>query len=251
MEALTTEMPDLAHVAAAHESALRYRAAEIRGEATELTPDLFLALWPLLLEPIPEAYIQRIPPVKGKPYESTGIRSVQVQVNRMNNVLTPLGWHDHVDYEMDGKLAKVTIVVVGVKSEPMFSRSSYGGVNQGSTTGNIYKGSYTNAAKRAFAMVGPGHEVYLGAADLDPDVNAEVADGPEKKPEPVGPQIAIQIVDRAWEVESVKSRLQLILVRLTGEDPGDVSTKAKAKAAVAKLDPADAQKLDEFIQEKR
>jgi len=99
----------------------------------------------------------------------------------MDAVLTPLWWWEEVryfgdeDYEKGGTLCEVT-VHVGVPGEkPLFSRTSRGGVNQASTLGNRYKGSYTNAAKRAFAAVGPGHEVYLGAADLDPDTNEDAA----------------------------------------------------------------------------
>jgi hypothetical protein len=165
-----------------HEQAIADEAAQIRGDETDLTTALFMKLWPLLRKPIPEAFIVTTGIVKGKPYESTGVKSVQVLSGRMDAVLTPCSWWeeihyfgDDVDYERGGNLCEVT-VHVGVPGEkPLFSRSSRGGVNQASTLGNRYKGSYTNAAKRAFAAVGPGHEIYLGAADLDPDTNPDAA----------------------------------------------------------------------------
>lgn len=159
--------------AIAYEEAIAEEAAQIRGDAAELTPELFVKLWPLLKRPIPAGFIQSVGRVEGKPYESTGVRSVQVQIDRMNNVLTPLGWRAEDSYEEDGKLATVSVYVVGAEGRILTERSSKGGVSRGSGTGNIYKGSFTNAAKLAFARLGPGHEVYVGAPDLDPDVNPD------------------------------------------------------------------------------
>ena len=90
-----------------YEQTIAEEAAQIRGESTVLTPDLFLRLYPLLCRPIPQGFIQRVPPTKGKPYPSTGIRSVQVQIDRMNNVLTPLWWWDSAEHEDAGKLCTV------------------------------------------------------------------------------------------------------------------------------------------------
>jgi hypothetical protein len=47
---------------------------------------------------------------------------------------------------------------------------SYGGMKQANTIGNLYKASYTNAAKIAFAAIGPAHEIYTQAIDYDPDL---------------------------------------------------------------------------------
>lgn len=163
-----------------HEQTIADEAAAIRNGAATLTPDLLVRLLPLLRRPIPDGFITHIGVVKGKPYESTGIKSVQVQIDRMDNVLTPLAWNHDVVYTEGGKLAQVIVRVLDGTGKALFSRESWGGVNQASTTGNLYKGSYTNAAKRAFAMVGPGHEVYLGATDLDPDVSEDAAKAQEQ-----------------------------------------------------------------------
>lgn len=159
------------------ETDIAARAAAIRGDDFDgLTPKLFLALWPLLKEPIPQGFIQSLGRLTGKPYHSTGIKSVQVQIDRMNNVLTPLGWRETTYYEDDGRLAHVRVEVVGDTGKVLTFRESRGGVNQASTVGNLYKGSYTNAAKLAFARLGPGHEVYVGVTDLDPDVHEQTAE---------------------------------------------------------------------------
>jgi len=161
--------------AVSSEAELAARAAKVRGDAVGLTAALFLELLPLLRQPIPAGFIKSIGVVTGKPYASTGISSVQVQVDRMDAVLTPLGWQEEITYHEGGKLAQVIVRVVTSLGGVLAERESWGGVDRGSTTGNLYKGSYTNAAKVAFARIGPGHEVYVGATDLDPDVHEGVA----------------------------------------------------------------------------
>jgi hypothetical protein len=242
--------------AIAYEAQIADEAESIRKDATELTPELFMKLWPLLKRPIPEAFIQTVPPTKGKPYESTGIRSVQVQIDRMNNVLTPLWWWDQVEYFNDGKLATVTVFVGNQVDNAVFRellhRSSRGGVEQGSTAGNIHKGSYTNAAKLAFARIGVGHEVYLGAADMDPDVSRDLAEQAKGDVEPstIGKVIAKNLVDRTWNLEGSKEKLQLAASHVAGRDVGDCSTKAKATTALAGLTYEQADRLDNRITEK-
>lgn len=241
--------------AVAHEQAIAEEAATIRGDATELTPELFLKLWPLLKRPIPQGFIQTVGKTEGKPYPSTGVRSIQVQIDRMNNVLTPLWWWDEVTYEEEGKLANVT-VYVGAPSQGLIlvERSSRGGVQRGSGIGNLYKGSYTNAAKRAFAAIGPGHEVYLGATDLDPDVDedaAQQAATPQTADRTVGAGAAGKLVDRVWEVPEAKDKLRLAATHAAGgKDVGDVSTKAKAKKAIAILTFPQFEQLERWVAKK-
>jgi hypothetical protein len=230
--------------AAEFEAGIAEEATKLREGKDSLTPELFMQLYPLLTRPIPSAYIQTIGSTTGKPYESTGIRSVQVQIDRMNNVLTPLWWHDEVEYSEDGKLAKVTVIIAdNQQAQPLVVRSSRGGVGQGSGLGNIFKGSYTNAAKLAFARLGPGHEVYLGAADLDPDVNQEVAEqtpagnGKAKSAESearCGIDIARNIVSRAEEVPSASKNLRLSVSHVLGRDIGDLDDPALAAVALGK-----------------
>jgi hypothetical protein len=164
--------PDQLAEAIAYEQAIAEEAAAVREGEDKLTSELFLRLWPLLRRPIPAGFIVSTPKSDGKPYDSTGVKSLQVLIDRMDNVLTPLWWGYSVDYvggegtddrgrPARGKLALVR-VYVGDKDTPLLARESHGGVNQASTIGNLFKGSETNAAKRAFAQVGPG-EVGAGA----------------------------------------------------------------------------------------
>lgn len=194
--------PDALAQAMGYEEGIADEAATTRGEEQSLTPELFMALRKLLRKPIPPAYIEQIPALdKGKPYESTGVRSVQVQIDRMDNVLTPLWWnYGEPDYSSDAKVCKVT-VTVDVAGYPLI-RSSYGGVQAGSGEGNIRKGAFTNAAKLAIARIGPGWEIYVGAPDLDPDVNKAVAEqqGAASSPEPESQKLSEERAVRLMEI---------------------------------------------------
>jgi hypothetical protein len=239
------------------EAEIAEQAAFVREEhgGPGIDRALFMKLWPLLCKPIQPAFIQTVGPTKGKPYPSTGIRSVQVQIDRMNNVLTPACWWYEDEYELEGKLCTVK-VCVGMRGGfmalgPIVSRSSKGGVQQGSTIGNIYKGSFTNAAKLAFARLGPGHEVYVGATDLDPDVSSEMAssapEGDASTDGTISVDIAKRIVDRAWQVGE-KERLRLAASKLVGRDIGDCGSKDKAaKALAGALTYAQAEELDNWL----
>lgn len=243
--------------AIAYEERIAAEAAEIRGDATELTPTLLTQLLPLLKRPIPQGFIKSVGKVTGKPYESTGVASVQVQIERMDNVLTPVWWRDDHEYSEQGKLCFVTVFVGNLGEPPMVSRSSMGGVDRASTIGNLYKGSYTNAAKLALARVGPGHEVYLGATDLDPDVHQQTAEQQGQAPPPqqsgqVNPDtpitraLANEIVDAAW-VWELQDKLPLAIAHVTDGDPGDMSERKQAVAVVAKLNIAQATKVKTWI----
>jgi hypothetical protein len=140
-----------------------------------MTRELFDALWPLLRKPIPKGFILEVTIGEGKPFASKGVRSMQVLVDRMNNVLGPLWWDIKPTYHDEGKLCQVVVFVFDNSGTTIASRECWGGMNRGSTVGNLYKGSFTNAAKRAFAALGPGHEVYLGVTDHDPDTDPDEA----------------------------------------------------------------------------
>jgi hypothetical protein len=162
--------------AKAYEQQIADDAAVIRGEGFEgLTRELYLKLWPLLRKPIHAGHVIHSTRGKGKPYASDGVKSVQVLIDRMDAVLTPMCWAYRETYHNDGKVCQVEVVVWLKDGESIVTRSSWGGVNQGSTQGNVYKGSFTNAAKPAFARIGPGHEIYAGEIDFDPDVNPDIA----------------------------------------------------------------------------
>jgi hypothetical protein len=223
------------------------REAEgIRGEVTEITPTLLVKLLPLLRKPIPQGFIKSIGAVTGKPYASTGVTSVQVQHNRMNNVLTPLWWWEKVSYHEDGKLAHVRVGVGEYGERPLFTREAWGGVDRASTIGNLHKGSYTNAAKLAFARVGPGHEVYIGATDLDPDVNEQAA---KEQARPAAPAaVALDSAPRrlteeeiarivtGMEKEGYADEDQMMLLSAVGVTSSETMTTADAFELRALMD---------------
>lgn len=157
-------------------------AAEYDGT---LTGKLLRDLQPLLKAPIPPKYIDRIPPTTGKPYESTGVKSVQVQVDRMNDVLGLEHWRWLPFYAEEGKVCRVIVIVgnklAGVRvdergdldpaslegAEILVVRDGWGGHSRGSGKGDILKGSETNTLKRVLARVGPGCDIYRLDYDLD------------------------------------------------------------------------------------
>ena len=208
------------------------RAKGIRNGSADLTRELFLELWPLLREPIPEGFLSTVPKQTGKPYDSTGITSVQVQITRMDNVLTPLWWWDKVEYHDEGCLARVRVGVNGYGEKPLYAREAWGGVDRGSTKGNIYKGSYTNAAKPAFARIGPGWEVYVGATDLDPDVSAQAAKAAAKasrSSEPSGPRLLTddereKVLVTIEQAGGGADRVALLLGAVGVEDAAELTT---------------------------
>jgi hypothetical protein len=246
--------PQQYDAAVAFEVELAAKAAEIRGDATTLTPDLFLKLWPLLREPIPEGFLVEATRGEGKPYDSKGIRSVQIPVDRMDAVLTPLWWWYEHTYEQGGKLCLVTVNIGTFGERVLVSRSSYGGMNRGSTEGNLYKGTFTNAAKRAFALIGPGHEIYAGAADYEPDVSPAAAreqvrrdtEAVPSSDEPVSPEKAAELVDAAWVI-GMKDKLGEAISFVVGADVGDCSNMRAATAAMRSLTPMQAAKVERWL----
>lgn len=236
--------PELVQEAIDAEEQLAAEAAEIRADKEALTPGLFLKLLPLLRQPIPPGFILEVTLGKGKPYDSTGVRSVQVLIDRMNNVLTPLWWWDEVVYTQDGKLAEVTVHVGGDRGQrPLLSRSSMGGVDRGSTIGNVYKGSYTNAAKLAFARIGPGHEVYLGAADLDPDTNPQVAEAQANGGE------ASQAADEKIPAERAEKLAAIVAASGMDQKHLDAKLRSFGVASIEDLTLEQAMGLWEWVQQ--
>lgn len=150
-------------------------ANEAWGDDVHITPALYVTLRALARKPIPPGFIEHVGAVTGKPYESTGVKSVQVQMDRLDNVFRSF-WGYQRTFTENGTLCEVVAWIGPNENEPYVRRDSFGGVDRGSTKGNVYKGSFTNAAKPAFARLGPGWEVYVGAADFDPDTDKAAAE---------------------------------------------------------------------------
>lgn len=198
-----------AEAADQREAHIAERAATIRERHKydgTLTPKLLLDLEPLLRERMDPKYIVTTPSMPGKPYESTGLKSVQPQVDRMNAVLGGAHWRALYHYEDGGKVCK-TVVIVGndlrwarldergnllahtdtsdgsMAADVLVERAGWGGHSRGSNRGDLHKGSETNALKRCLARVGPGNHVY--ALDFDEDPTApEYRDTPAPAAQP-------------------------------------------------------------------
>jgi hypothetical protein len=164
----------------------RAEAEQVRAGKSydgRLSMPLLRELEPLLEAPIPPEYIEHTASVKGKPYESTGIRSPQVQVDRLNAVLGVGHW-TYLTYHTDaGELCKVWALVGNDLhlarladgeldangAEILAYRVGWGGHGRGSGRGDLFKGSETNAVKRVLARLGPGCEVYRLDFEDNPD----------------------------------------------------------------------------------
>lgn len=165
---------------------LRQQAADIRKTHAyegSMTAALLSALGGLLYEAMPDAYIEFSPPTQGKPYPSTGIRSVQPQVDHMNAVLGAAHWRALLHFQDGGALCK-TVVIIGDDlarasldehgrlqagdAHVVAVQEGWGGVKRGNTTGDLMKGATTNALKRTLAAFGPGANVYR--LDVEPEL---------------------------------------------------------------------------------
>lgn len=175
---------------------------EAEGYDGTLTVKLFRRLGPLLREPInPRDIVTTGPADRGKPMVTTGIRSVQVQVDRLSQVLGDAHYRLIPHHTPDGQRCRMHVVIgndlqwcrvdaagelqpytllegtvggdgiapyAGVKyAEVIAHADGWGGHARGSAPGDIWKGSETNAGKRVIARVGPGNHVY--ALDFEDD----------------------------------------------------------------------------------
>ena len=210
------------------------------GYDGKLTGKLLRELQPLLKAPIPPKYIDRIPPTKGKPYESTGVRSVQVQVDRMNEVLGLEHWRWLPHYAEEGTVCRIVVIVgndlAGVRlddrgnldadslegAEILVVRDGWGGHNRGSGKGDVLKGAETNTLKRVLARVGPGCDIYRLDYDLDahnsdpvyqPAAGAQTGIGGD----PLSPKQVHLIRARAKDAGLTDTQLCNICLRAAGQ----------------------------------
>jgi hypothetical protein len=79
--------------------------------AERLTAALLTDLEPLLNKPTPPNFIERLPAVQGKPFVSFGIKSTQVQFDRMNDVLGGAHWRALLHFSQQAQLCHATVVV--------------------------------------------------------------------------------------------------------------------------------------------
>lgn len=191
-----------------HEHAIRVEAEAIRLEGDyegRLTPGMFARLESLLSRPTPAVYVEHTPveykedgKPKGLPFATTGIKSIQFQIDRMNAVLGLMGWRSLLHYTQGGVLVKAVVVVgndlhlcslakdtgelewwkeVGGEMKLatiITTREGWGGF-QMRTIGDTHKAGETNTLKRVLARMGPGNDVFR--VDYEADVLAALGSG--------------------------------------------------------------------------
>src|SRR5205823_2254304 len=140
--------------------------------------------------------------------ESTGIRSVQVQINRLNAVLGPCHWRKLLHYE-GGGIECLAHVVVGNKlaecqldehgellacdADVIAHVQGWGGHERATTRGDMRKGAETNALKRCIAQLGPGQDVYCLDIDEDHNTTGEAAPAPAQIERPAEPDAEAEL----------------------------------------------------------
>lgn len=145
--------------------------------AGKLTAKVLVALGEVLRRPTPSKYVQHIPRQPGKPYDSTGLTSSQYQICYMNAAFGRAHWRmlRHYPTQRAGFLCKVVVIVgnnlvsasldaagelIVNKADVLALSEEWGSVTYAAAPGDAYKGSATNASKRALAAFGPGSDVF-------------------------------------------------------------------------------------------
>jgi hypothetical protein len=198
-------------VRAEYEDALEAYSAAVEAESEAppeaiLTAELFAQLEPFLAAPTPAVFIEFTPMaternergyLMGLAYDTLGLKSVQFQYDRMNNVLGSNHWRPLLHYAQGGILTKAVVVignhldrcrldaegqlvtwrVLGPldhdKVEPVLEyaevlavREGWGGFKM-NAVGDTFKAGETNTLKRVLARFGPGNDVMRVDYDSD------------------------------------------------------------------------------------
>lgn len=250
----------------------------------EMTHEILRLLEPLLYEPTPPRYIKHTPKKnkaqgrnEGLPFDTTGLRSMQIQVDRFNDILGLGHWRYLLHYERDGSICKCVIIigndlqwarldengglvpytVIGNEVEYAYilsDNSGWGG-HRAQDGGNTYKGAETNAFKRCAAHFGPGADVYR--IDYDPDVLA-IIQGKEGgqggyAPEAAQPAQRRQIqnrTERPADVEpniSPEDALAMALLIRDSDDGSDELRAARVEAHDKMLVLVEAEKVEAHV----
>lgn len=91
--------------------------------------------------------------------------------------------------------------------------------------------------------------IHLLGMHIGDDPDEAPPAGPAEKGKQIGAKLAGQIVDRAWAL-GVKDKLPLMVAQVAGENPGDIGSKPKAKAMLARLYLPEAEKLEAILNRK-
>jgi len=166
-----------------------YNDRQSTGQYGRLTGPMVRQLARLARQtPTPERLVKTSPPVTGKPYASTGLTSLQPQIEMANAIYGEAHWrwwiepsadtdgtylvtllignhlHDIVEITGEGEMR-----ASGPDTEVLVSHTLLGSNPNGSNPANKMKGALTNAGKRLLATVGCCGDVYRFDGDGDPD----------------------------------------------------------------------------------
>ena len=131
----------------------------------------------------PEALITTEPPTEGKPYTSTGLSSLQPQIDVMHAIFGPPHWRLRERELEDGVLDLELVIGNDLDAPPRIDAATgeahetpaevllrhrmRGSHTRGRSHGDRYKGALTNGAKRLLAMSGACADVWRFGPDPD------------------------------------------------------------------------------------
>ena len=131
----------------------------------------------------PEALITTEPPTEGKPYTSTGLSSLQPQIDVMHAIFGPPHWRLRERELEDGVLDLELVIGNDLDAPPRIDPATgeahetpaevllrhrmRGSHTRGRSHGDRYKGALTNGAKRLLAMSGACADVWRFGPDPD------------------------------------------------------------------------------------
>jgi hypothetical protein len=131
----------------------------------------------------PEALITTEPPTEGKPYTSTGLSSLQPQIDVMHAIFGPPHWRLREREIEDGVLDLELVIGNDLDAPPQIDPATgearetpvevllchrmRGSHTRGRSHGDRYKGALTNGAKRLLAMSGACADVWRFGPDPD------------------------------------------------------------------------------------
>jgi hypothetical protein len=124
----------------------------------------------------PDALITTEPPTEGKPYQSTGLNSLQPQIDVMHAIFGPSHWRLLERELEDGVLDLELVLGNGLdradhgeqrEAEVLARHRMRGSHTRGRSHGDRYKGALTNGAKRLLAMAGACADVWRFGSDPD------------------------------------------------------------------------------------
>lgn len=250
--------------AAAFFGDLAQRAQQVRAANDyqgTLTAKMLVELAPVMHERTPQRYVKHIPAVNpGKPYPSTGLNSAQFQIDMMNAGYGRAHWRAlrHYPPASEGFMCKVVVIagnnLVAASLDPagelvrgdadiLAVSEEWGAVKNATTPADAYKGSATNAIKRALAAFGPGGDVYrleFGDENIGGSGDYQ-APQPNRSPDAsAGPRVASAAQQRLIKFRASQNgvddaTLACLILHVAGAPPLAFETAQQATAYLEQL----------------